>query len=116
MKEVPTIYWNSLAAILRHVLTAVSGLMISKGWMTASQTSAQGIESLAGTIVLLASIGFSIWNQYKSKQILNVALASNVSTEVEAVQKVKKGENIPSVFTPPNQIPTNGNGVHVNNK
>jgi hypothetical protein len=104
MNEIPTIYRSTIMAIVRHALTATSGMLISRGFITADQ-SGQMVELGVGLSMLLITIGWSIYHKYKSKQVLNVALANDPSTEQEAAAQVSQGVGVPSVLTSPTVVP-----------
>lgn len=60
----PTIF-----ALIRHALTVLGGWLLSKGVLD----DASMVEELAGALVTLLGIGWSIWHKYKVKESLQSA-------------------------------------------
>ncbi len=100
----PTLYSDSGLAIVRHLLTVSSGIMLSRGWLSQDDVT-QFIDVGVGAATLLATVGWSVWQKHTSKKVLMSALAEAEITEKVAGQRASAGIDTPSVLTPPTVVP-----------
>ena len=52
---------SNLASLLRHILTAAGGFLVAKGLASADQ-----VAELAGAVVSIAGVGWSVYNNKKA--------------------------------------------------
>lgn len=99
----PSIYRDWLYGILRHLLTALGGVLIAHGYASDSVLSPELISGLA---TVLAGVLLSASQKYRAKQTQMTAQIMPAGATEDAVQaKVAMGVNVPSVFTAPNSTP-----------
>lgn len=47
-----------LLGIARHILTALGGMLVARGW-----TDAAGLDTAVGALMTLAGFGWSVWQK-----------------------------------------------------
>jgi len=92
-----------LVTVFRWGLTLLAGLSVKLGiFKDLGETE----QYIAAGALALSVLAFSMWGKYKSRLKFMVALHSEVgTTENEVIAKIKSGEPIPTVLTPPNNVP-----------
>ena len=65
-------------AIIRHILTFASGVVVSKGWFDAG-TVAEIVAAITG----LSMIAWSIWQKKHQQKVVDVALTMPSTTTPE---------------------------------
>ena len=55
---------TNLASLIRHFLTAAGGFLVAKGLASADQ-----VAELAGAVVSIAGVGWSVYNNKKAAKI-----------------------------------------------
>jgi ATP/ADP translocase len=70
-------------AIVRHCLTFLSGIVVSKGWFDAG-TVAEVVAAVTG----IAMVGWSVWQKKHQQKVVEVALAMPATTTPERLAEV----------------------------
>lgn len=104
MNNTPTIYVNQVSAIIRHLLTAVSGWLLTRGWLSAEHGT-QLVEVGAGALMFALTVGWSLWQKHRSKKVLVVALAQAEMSENQAEKVAASDKPTPTVMSPPAHVP-----------
>jgi hypothetical protein len=82
-----------IGTILRKALTSVAVFLVTYGWITPEQSEAY----VAGLVLFLLGLGWSLWQKYKERLwFLTAIIAPANSTEAE-VKALSKTESAPSV-------------------
>ena len=91
-----------LATLLRH---ALSGLGV---WLVAHAGMSEGdaASCTEGTTLIIISVGWSLWQKYRSQLKLVTALAVAPTSELHLETMITRGLAGPSVFTPRDVRPT----------
>lgn len=99
-------FWGS---VVRHVLTAVAGVLVTHGYVTQTGSNAY-VEELVGVVLQAAVMGWSnrvaYWQQIRA--IVGRAMPSG-STHTQVVAKVEELTAVgalPTVFTPATVTPS----------
>jgi hypothetical protein len=58
---------DELAALVRHVLTMVAGVLVSHGWLNAEDG-----QTLAGAVAAILVVLWSIWQKRRATEALTV--------------------------------------------
>ncbi len=97
-----------LMALAQTGLAAVGGYLVAHHIITASQADSL-TKDLLGHLVLalplLAGLALTLWNKYKGRVKLLVALQPGVHTEDQVNQIIKSGAATPTITTPSNTSP-----------
>jgi hypothetical protein len=97
----PPILQEALGSIVRTGLVFLAAYLIKAGIWTEEEAG----RYITAGVVLILTVGWSLWQKYRSRQKLNVALATpHTMTEKAAEAAVARGE-APSVTTPKAEIP-----------
>jgi hypothetical protein len=100
------LFWGS---IIRHLLTAISGVLVAHGYVSTSGANAY-IEELVG-LALYAAVNIwanrvTYWEQIR-KLVARTMPASTTDTAVNAkVTELTVAKALPSVFTPADVVPS----------
>jgi len=108
MKPSPVaqLFWGS---IIRHLLTAVAGMLVLHGYVSVSDSN-KYVEELVG-LTLQAAVMFwsnriTYWEQIK-KLIARTMPKGTTDTAVNAkVAELTEAKALPSVFTPADVVPS----------
>jgi hypothetical protein len=82
---------DSVAAVIRHVVTAAGGALIADGVI--SQSSSSYVELAGGIAVALGGIAWSIWQKIHAKK--NKAAAVQVAASTAAITHAE-GQSVTS--------------------
>lgn len=104
MNNTPTIYINGASAVIRHVLTMLSGWLMTRSWLTPEQGT-QFIEMGVGALVFIGTVGWSLWQKHRAKKVLVVALANADMSENQVEKIAVSDKPSPTVLSPPTQVP-----------
>ena len=90
-----------LGSFIRFALAGAAGILVANGvW-----TEAQATTFVPAIITGVLTLGWSVWQKYKSRLKLVTALATpGVNTEADIKEKIVEG-GTPSTATPTDQIP-----------
>jgi hypothetical protein len=100
----PKIYSEIVLVVVRHVLTVISGTLLSHGLATKDQQTAL-IDLSAGIATGLVVMAWSAWQKWQAKRVLMIAAALAKISEAAAVETAKSGDWYSSVLTPPKVVP-----------
>lgn len=98
-------FWGS---IIRHVLTGLAGVLVTHGYVSASGATAY-TEELVGVLLQAGVMVWAnrtvYWQQMHAlvARAMPAASAGVVSAKVDELAAAK---SLPSVFTPPNLVPS----------
>lgn len=92
---------SAIGSILRWALMIGAAFLVRHGIWT---TSESGGYVEAGVAALLA-LGWSLWQQYKSRVKFLTALMPGPRTEAEVIAHIASGATTPSILTPTNTVP-----------
>lgn len=92
---------EAIGSILRWLLAMAAGYLVQHGvWTSANAETYVGAAALG-----LISIGWSLWQKYKSRLVLVTALSSGPSSESDIKAVVVEGVDVPPVTTPTHVVP-----------
>jgi hypothetical protein len=93
---------SAIASILRWLLALGAGFLVKHGiWSSPDADSYIASGSLA-----IIALGWSLYEKYKSRSKLLVALTMPVgATEGDVIARVKSGHPTPPISTPANTVP-----------
>ncbi len=98
-------FWGS---VIRHVLTAVAGVLVTHGYVTKSGADAY-TEELVGLALQGAVMGWSnriiYWQQIRALVGRAMPAGATHTDVVAKVEDLKAAKSLPSVFTPPDTTP-----------
>jgi hypothetical protein len=98
----PPIVQEAAGAIVRAALFILAGYLVKAGIWTEDEAA----RYVGAAALFVLTLGWSLWQKYKSRTKLVTALASPVPmTENQAAAKVSHGTT-PSTLTPKDEIPT----------
>ncbi len=103
----PDIFRKFIGSLVRSGLLALGGVLVAHGWLD-KDASPQFVEALSGAIMTLGSLGWSLWEKYHTRQIINTSLLPGVTTLDQARALVAAPGLNPSVLAPtdsPPQLP-----------
>ena len=88
---------EALASIVRWVLTFGAGWLVQHGiW-----TQANAMTYVSAAAIALITLGWSLWQKYKSRLTLLMALSSSRATsEADVRGRLASRVGVPSVTTP----------------
>jgi hypothetical protein len=89
-------------AIVRHLLTVVAGIMVTRGAMSPDSTS-EFVELGIGVVAFVGTVFWSMAQKHAAKKVLNVALEEAELTEHEATALAVTA--VVPVLTPPTILP-----------
>lgn len=93
---------EAIGSILRKLLTGWAVWLVAKGYWTDAEVSTY----VEAAIVFLFSLALTVWKIYGDRVWKMVALTMPVgATENDVKAKIKSGDPIPTITTPPNTIP-----------
>lgn len=103
------LYTAIIGSVVRAILTAISGYLISKKILTAQQgesavamIGSQILNSLPG----LAALAWSFFQKHASRSKLMTSLMLGEVTEDAVKAHLESGAPKPTVFTPPETVPS----------
>lgn len=76
----------ALGSILRHLLTAIAGVLVTRGIWTQDEATAY----VGGAVLALLALGWSIWTKYRGRLRFLLALQMPEGTSEETVKSVEK--------------------------
>jgi hypothetical protein len=98
----PTIYSEAFLAFIRHLLTGLAGILVSRGLIAETQT-AELINIGIGAATFALTMWWSWWQKRNAKQVLLTAVAAANSTEQLVAHSAAQAA--PSVLTAPSVVP-----------
>lgn len=81
--ETSAIIWSALGSLIRHGLTAASGVLVTIGWVAPVEKT-HFIDISTGIVLGLLSVLWSIWqkrSQQKEVKVLKKEAADNLITQ-----------------------------------
>lgn len=100
----PNIYKESLMALIRHIMSLVSGFFVSRVLLASNETG-QLVELGVGLAGFILTIGLSLYQKHSAKKQLVVALAEAEMTEKEVVEHIASDKPMPTVLSSPTVVP-----------
>lgn len=91
---------EAIGSILRQLLAVLAGYFVSKGvW-----TTAQATDYVAAAVAGLLALGWSLYQKYRARQKLVVALSAASMTEAGVESKVRAGD-VPNMTASKHAVP-----------
>jgi hypothetical protein len=98
-------FWGS---VVRHVLTALAGFLVTHGYVSQTGSSAY-IEELTGIVLQAAVMAWAnriiYWHQITAVVGRSMPVAATHQEVCAKVAELKDAKALPSVFTPANITP-----------
>lgn len=92
---------SALGSVLRWALMIGAAFLVKKGIWTDSEAG----RYVEAAIVAALSLGWSLWEKYKSRIKFLTALMPGPKTEDEVKEHIASGAATPAVLTPSNTVP-----------
>ena len=97
-----------LMGMAQTALAAMGGYFVAHHWITGEQENTfiqWGLTHAAIYAPIAIALGLTLWNKYRGRVKMLVALQPGVHTEDQVNQIIKSGQLTPTILTPPSTQP-----------
>lgn len=102
------IWMQILMGIAQTALAALGGIFVAHHWITGEQEQtfiAWGLTHVTIYAPIAGALALTLWNKYRGRQKVLIALMPGVHTEDQVNDIIKSGQPTPTILTPPSTSP-----------